>query len=551
MKQKVSKIVLWIISIIFLLCSISGFANKEVISALSFLFAALFVNPIISSIMESKLKFKSKIWMKLTAILVCFILVGIFTDTTTSNSSLLSSNTNSPAVESTTLSESVSLTPQISTPPESTESLIPSITPTQTEENTGVNKDLTVNFLDVGQGDSIFIVLPTGETMLIDAGNDENGSDIVDYIATKGYNFITYLIATHPHADHIGGMAYVVNNLTVKNVYMPKVQTDTETFENLLTAIQNKGLKVNSAKAGVSVFESGDIKISFIAPNSDNYDDLNDYSAVIKLTYKANSFLFMGDAETVSENEITADVNADVIKTGHHGSDSSTGQTFLNKVSPKYAVISVGADNSYGHPTQETLDKLNDNGITTFRTDLDGTIVFTSDGDNITIDKSPSPYESNAPPTVAQATASATTATIQPTATPTVSNEDVTVYITETGSKYHSDGCRYLSKSKIAMSLSDAISAGYEPCSVCNPPTLTSNELSSAANAQIKATVQPTATPQITKEDTQEVTVYITKTGRKYHRSGCRYLKKSCIAISLDDAKSEGYGACSVCDPPT
>ncbi len=248
-------------------------------------------------------------------------------------------------------------------------------------------KNLVVHYIDVGQADSIFIELPNSETLLIDAGNEENGPQIVNYIKALGYNKINYLVATHPHADHIGGMAYVVNNLTIGTIYMPKVATTTQTYADLLTAIASKGLTVTTAKAGVSLININDFKVVMLAPNKDQYDDLNNYSAVIKITYKNNSFLFMGDAEELSENEITGDVSADVLKVGHHGSSSSTGQTFLNKVNPKYAVISVGADNDYGHPAQTTLDKLTAIGATIFRTDKDGTVIFTSDGTNITVNK--------------------------------------------------------------------------------------------------------------------------------------------------------------------
>ena len=253
--------------------------------------------------------------------------------------------------------------------------------------------DLVVHFLDVGQADSIFIELPNDETMLIDAGNSGDGSYVVNYIKALGYSKITYLIATHPHEDHIGGMAFVINNTSVGSVYMPKAVTTTQTYLNLLEAIQNKGLGVQTAKAGVSIVSADGLSVNVLAPNSSAYEDLNNYSAVLKITYGYNSFLFMGDAEELSEGEITSDVSADVIKVGHHGSASSTGQAFLNKVHPKYAVISVGADNVYGHPAQSTLSNLAAIGATVYRTDKDGTVVFTSDGTNISVDKQPSPTQ--------------------------------------------------------------------------------------------------------------------------------------------------------------
>jgi beta-lactamase superfamily II metal-dependent hydrolase len=246
---------------------------------------------------------------------------------------------------------------------------------------------LVVHYIDVGQADSLFIELPNKETMLIDAGNNNDGPNVVQYIKAHGYSKITYLVATHPHEDHIGGMVYVVKNLEIGSIYMPKATTTTQTFLNLLEAIQAKGLSVQTAKAGVNIVNISGLNVSILAPNSSQYEDLNNFSAVLKIVYKSNSFLFMGDAETLSENEISGDVSADVLKVGHHGSSSSTGQSFLNKVHPKYAVISVGAGNDYGHPAQSTLDRLSAIGATVYRTDNDGTVVFTSDGTNISVDK--------------------------------------------------------------------------------------------------------------------------------------------------------------------
>jgi competence protein ComEC len=333
--------------------------------------------------------------------------------------------------------------------------------------------------LDVGQGDSEFIELPNGQTMLIDAGNPENGSGIVSYITSRGHNKIDYLIATHPHADHIGGMATVVDSLDIGTIYMPRTSDgDTPTtsvYKKLLTSIQSKGLKINTAKAGVSIVNTGSLSATMIAPNSTGYGDLNQYSAVIMLTYGKNKFLFMGDAGNTSESEIAADVSADVLKVGHHGSKTATSQKFLNKVHPKQAVIEVGSGNKYGHPTQQALNRLKSIGATVYRTDLCSTIVFTSDSNTITVNKSASSVKEQAPPSSKASTGKATlksNATITPKSTAPAANnaQGITVYITNTGKKYHSAGCRYLSKSCIPISLSEAKAEGYTPCSRCNPP---------------------------------------------------------------------------------
>lgn len=254
-----------------------------------------------------------------------------------------------------------------------------------TQTSSQNEKEMVCHFIDVGQGDSEFLELPNGETMLIDASTKDMSDTIIDYIEQQGYSRIDYVIATHPHADHIGGMAEVIEHFDVGTVYMPKAETDTKTYENLLTTIQDKGLKIKTAKAGVTILDTNDLDIDILAPNKDKYTDLNNYSAVVKVTYKDNSFLYMGDAETDSEEEITADVSADVIKVGHHGSDTSSGKDFVESVSPDYAVIEVGEGNSYGHPKSEIMERWENVGAKVYRTDLNGNIVITSDGENISI----------------------------------------------------------------------------------------------------------------------------------------------------------------------
>ncbi len=258
-------------------------------------------------------------------------------------------------------------------------------------------RNLSVHYIDVGQADSILILLPNGQNILIDAGNNGDGALVVDYIKNQGIRTLDYVIGTHPHEDHIGGLDTIINVFDIGNIYMPKAVNTTKAFEEVLNAIQSKGLKINSAEAGVNIINSNGLCIDIIAPVSDSYDDLNNYSAVIKLTYFNKTFLFMGDAEELSESQITADVKTDVLKAGHHGSNSSTSQSFLKKVLPQYAVISVGAGNRYGHPTQEVLGLLSSFGINIYRTDEVGTIIATSDGNNITIDKNASVIQSNAP----------------------------------------------------------------------------------------------------------------------------------------------------------
>ena len=256
----------------------------------------------------------------------------------------------------------------------------------ETSISTFSSGTLRVNYIDVGQGDSIFIQLPNNETMLIDAGEAYKSDNVINYLNNLGITKIDYVIGTHPHTDHIGGLEEVINTFDIGSIYMPRASSTSKTYLDLLTAISNKGLKVKTAKSGVVVLDDDNLKLEFIAPNSDNYSELNNYSAVLKLTYLDNTFLFMGDAETLSENEVTCDVEADVIKVGHHGSDSSSGIEFVKKVSPEYAIIMVGEGNSYNHPYQSIIDRYESVGAKVLRTDLDGNIICDCDGSTVTCD---------------------------------------------------------------------------------------------------------------------------------------------------------------------
>lgn len=249
---------------------------------------------------------------------------------------------------------------------------------------------LQVHFLDVGQAECILIKTPEQKVILIDAGKNVHEDTVVSYIKSQGINTIDVVVGTHPHEDHIGGLDAVINSFNINKVFMPKVSHTTKTFEDVLNAIKNKDLKVTTAFAGTNIEVDTSLKIEILAPNSDSYDNINNYSAVIKLTYNNTSFLFTGDAESISEQEMTSkgyDLKADVLKVGHHGSATSTTALFLKKVDAKYAIISVGKDNSYGHPDNLVLNRLKTFGVEVFRTDEVGTIIAISDGETIKFEK--------------------------------------------------------------------------------------------------------------------------------------------------------------------
>ncbi|SQB33375.1 cell wall-binding repeat-containing protein [Clostridium cochlearium] len=337
--------------------------------------------------------------------------------------------------------------------------------------------DLKVHYIDVGQGDSI-LIQQDGHNMLIDAGKNSSEKVVLDYLKSHGVTKLDYVIGTHPHEDHIGGLDAVINNFEIGQVFMPKVTHTSQTFKSVVTAITNKGLKITTPKIGDS-YGLGNARWEIIAPVSASYDNLNNYSIVTKLKFGNNSFIFTGDAESLSEGEILKkqlDISSDVLKVGHHGSRTSTTQNFLNKVNPKYAVISVGKGNSYKHPNQEILNRLKSKNVKVYRTDENGTVVATSDGTSIRFNKSPGSYKGNdvvvpiQKPSIKPQPKPVPKPSPKPVIKPQPSdNKSVTVYITKTGKKYHRNGCRYLRKSKIPINKNDAINRGYGSCGICNP----------------------------------------------------------------------------------
>jgi competence protein ComEC len=251
-----------------------------------------------------------------------------------------------------------------------------------------VKGKLSVYFLNVGQGDATYIKTSNGDDILIDAGKNEAGEAVVDYLTQLGVDDLEVMISTHPDADHVGGLDTVLEKFKVETVYAPKVSHTTDTFKDFLVAVKNEGLTIKEAKAGVTLPLKG-ITARFVGPVKTYGDDLNNWSAVLHLTYGKNTILLTGDAESQSEADMIKamqTLKAEVLKVGHHGSKSSTSASFLKAVSPKYAVISVGK-NSYGHPTSTILDRLKNAKVTTYRTDNNGTVTAVSDGKTLSMTK--------------------------------------------------------------------------------------------------------------------------------------------------------------------
>ena len=250
---------------------------------------------------------------------------------------------------------------------------------------------LVVSYLDVGQGDATLISKGNFH-MLIDAGKNEKGDMVVQYLKDAGVDKLDVLVGTHPDSDHIGGLDCVIDNIAVDKLYMPETDKDTKTYRDVLTSMKKKKLSSGMPEIGKKYTYDGNVVIRFLAPGK-KYPDANDNSLVLQLAYGKNRFLFMGDAEEKVEKDILSagyDLECDVLKLGHHGSYTATGLTFLRKVDPVYGVISCGKDNSYGHPHAETLAKLDDEDVQVYRTDQMGTIRAVSDGKNVTLSTSQS-----------------------------------------------------------------------------------------------------------------------------------------------------------------
>lgn len=248
----------------------------------------------------------------------------------------------------------------------------------------------SLHVIDVGQGDCI-LVKCNDKAMLVDAGSRGNDAKILSYLEKQGVEKLDYVVATHPHEDHIGSLDKVIAGMDVGEIIMPRMPEGatptTRTYESLLDEIEKKNMQITAARVGES-FYLGDALVRILAPVREYGSDYNNMSVVLYIEFGESSFLLMGDAEDKSEKDIMGtfdDISADVIKIGHHGSKTSSTQDFLAAVNPRYALISVGLNNKYEHPDEGVLERLRDKNIQYFRTDLKGTIVVSSDGEKITV----------------------------------------------------------------------------------------------------------------------------------------------------------------------
>jgi len=340
---------------------------------------------------------------------------------------------------------------------------------------------LEVHYIDVGQGDATLIKCGS-HAMLIDGGNNNKGTTVQLYLKKQGVESLDYVIGTHPDADHIGGLDVIVYKYNCDTVIMPDYEKDTKTYQELVDVIHDKNMKITYPVVGEQ-YALGEAKFTIIAPNSNSYGgNANDYSVAILLEYGKNRFLFTGDAEETSEAEMLTngiDISADVYKVAHHGSRSASTQEFLNAVHPKYAVISCGEGNSYGHPHAEVLNRLRSMGVEVFRTDEQGSIIASSDGENINwncsatdswqsgeqteSDRENSEDENPGDENSGNAISDA------------VTSEQTTYVLNTNTKKFHRETCGSVSQikeenfQKVQMSREELEQSGYSPCKNCNP----------------------------------------------------------------------------------
>lgn len=335
--------------------------------------------------------------------------------------------------------------------------------------------DMTVHFLDVGQGLSI-LVQSNGENLVYDGGDRGESSFVVSYLQQQGVTDIKYLISSHYDEDHVAGLVGCVNTFNVENVIGADYVQDTKIYQSFIDGVSEKGLEIQHPAVGTE-YQFGTGKFTILSPASIGSND-NDNSVAIKLTNGENSFIFTGDAESGSEAAMCSsgiDLSCDVLVPGHHGSATATSNDFLMKTVPEFAVISCGTDNQYGHPDKDTMDKLQSMDIQVYRTDKQGTVIATSNGTEITWNQDPcndySPGDSS--DTGTQPQAAEEQPVVDPTPEPELTEEPEmvggSVWISETGSKYHSKpDCGRMNPDKARqVSESEAQNMGLDACEKC------------------------------------------------------------------------------------
>ena len=366
-------------------------------------------------------------------------------------------------------------TTEATTEPTTAPTTEPTTAPTTEPTVAPENSTFEIHFIDVGQADAA-LVLCDGKAMLIDGGNAEDSSLLYTYLKNHNISHLDYVIGTHAHEDHIGGLAGALNYASVGTAYCPATSYDTKAFGNFVKALDKHGVSITVPSMGDS-FTLGSATCTILAVNTDSSDP-NNTSIVLRIVYGDTSFLFTGDAEREVEQAILnrgTNINSTVLKVGHHGSESSTSYVWLREIMPQYAVISVGKDNSYGHPTEEVLSRLRDAEVKTFRTDLQGDIICVSDGKNVTFT-----VERNADADVfggigGNSTQQTNPPETEPPASGETKDNGRDYVVNKSTKKFHYPSCSSADDIKASNrwdyhgTREELIDMGYVPCKRCDP----------------------------------------------------------------------------------
>jgi len=320
--------------------------------------------------------------------------------------------------------------------------------------STGTSQPFEMHFIDVGQALSVLVECD-GQFMLYDGGNVDDGSLVVSYLQKQGVEQLQYVFCSHAHEDHVGGLAAVMAKFPAGHAYSPVTEGSTKCFNDFVKYTQQQGLQLEVPSVG-TVWPLGSATVTMLGPVT-QYSETNNTSLVLRIDYGDTSFLLTGDMENTAETDLVnsgANLKADVLQVGHHGSSTSTGYLFLNAVLPEMGVISCGTGNKYGHPHEETLSILRDAKVDVYRTDLQGTITIGSDGQNFTVGTERFVPDSQLNPT-----------------DPSSSSTAQQAYIGNVNSKkFHLPTCPNLPAEKnqvLFSSYDEAVAAGYSPCSSC------------------------------------------------------------------------------------
>lgn len=347
-----------------------------------------------------------------------------------------------------------------------------------TPDPTSALSDLVVTFVDVGQGDCTLVQLPDDKVMLVDAGEASAAGAVLDALEAAQVDKIDYLVASHPHADHIGGMEAVLGAYDVGEVWAPDAPATTLTYEGFLDAIDEKGLAINVAVAGAEIVsDDAGYTVDVLAPaEGTESEDMNDYSAIVRVTYGETSLLLTGDA-TAQEIVDASPGHVDVLKAAHHGSETGTDAAVMAETTPAYVVMSYAENNSYGHPDQSTLDAVAAAGSVACSTAANGNVTVTLDGEQVSVETerdgriaAGASAEERARQEAEIENQTETEPHVDAEAQTQQQAEEMVV-VTPTGEKYHLSGCRALSRSKSTSTVtkSEAEAMGLGPCAICNP----------------------------------------------------------------------------------